>query len=123
MIASYAQQRVTFGRPLANRQAVQFAVADLYTKLQAGQLLTYRTACKVDNGTLQPPRHFHGQDVLHRARLRGRRPLHAVPWRHRHGHGNADRADVARSRSFMITGGPAEIMRASLAREIFTLYQ
>src|SRR6185295_6957239 len=44
MIASYAQQRVTFGRPLATRQMVQVAVADLYTKLQAGQLLTYRTA-------------------------------------------------------------------------------
>jgi acyl-CoA dehydrogenase len=26
------------------------------------------------------------------------------------------------SRSFMITGGPVEIMRASLAREVFALY-
>ena len=30
---------------------------------------------------------------------------------------------MAGIRSFMITGGPVEIMRASLAREIFALYQ
>jgi acyl-CoA dehydrogenase len=53
MITGYARQRSTFGRPLESRQAVQFAVADLYTKLQAGQLLTYRTAWKFDKGTLQ----------------------------------------------------------------------
>jgi acyl-CoA dehydrogenase len=52
MITSYAKQRSTFGRPLESRQAVQFSVADLYTKLQAGQLLTYRTAQKFDDGTL-----------------------------------------------------------------------
>ena len=50
MIGKYAQQRVTFGEPLAKRQAVQFAVADLYTKYQTGQLLTHRTAWKVDKG-------------------------------------------------------------------------
>jgi alkylation response protein AidB-like acyl-CoA dehydrogenase len=27
------------------------------------------------------------------------------------------------ARSFMITGGPVEIMRASLAREVFALYE
>jgi hypothetical protein len=27
------------------------------------------------------------------------------------------------SRSFMITGGPVEIMRASLARDVFKLYE
>ena len=56
----YAPQRETFGRSLANRQAVQFAVADLYTKLQAGQLLTYRTAWKFDNGTLERRRSAPG---------------------------------------------------------------
>ena len=39
-------------------------------------------------------------------------------------HRNADRARCgASSRSFMITGGPVEIMRASLAREVFKIYQ
>src|SRR5437763_2019079 len=34
MIGKFAQQRVTFGEPLSKRQAVQLAVADLYTKDQ-----------------------------------------------------------------------------------------
>ena len=50
MIGKYAQSRVTFGEPLAKRQAVQFAMADLYTKYQTGQLLVHRTAWKVDKG-------------------------------------------------------------------------
>jgi len=28
-----------------------------------------------------------------------------------------------RSRSYLITGGPSEIMRATLAREVFKMYQ
>jgi acyl-CoA dehydrogenase len=28
-----------------------------------------------------------------------------------------------RSRSYLITGGPAEVIRATLAREVFKLYQ
>ena len=50
MIGKYAPQRVTFGQPVSSRQGVQFAVADLYTKYQTGQLLVHRTAWKVDKG-------------------------------------------------------------------------
>jgi acyl-CoA dehydrogenase len=123
MIGKYAQQRVTFGEPLAKRQAVQFAVADLYMKYQTGQLLTHRTAWKVDKGIAS--RHdaymckiyctelgyeaadrciqFHGATGL-----TTEMPIEAM-WR--------------RSRSYLITGGPAEIMRATLAREVFKIYQ
>ena len=41
---SYAQQRVTFGRPLAARQGVSFPIVDIFIKHQMGQLFTYRTA-------------------------------------------------------------------------------
>src|SRR3979409_908283 len=50
MTARYAKQRKTFGAPLSGRQAVQFAFADLYTRHQAGKMLTYRTACNIDAG-------------------------------------------------------------------------
>src|SRR5262249_23295771 len=40
-------------------------------------------------------RDVHDQDLLHRARFRGGRSLHAVPWRARHCHRDADRAHVA----------------------------
>ncbi|MGA0275663.1 MAG: acyl-CoA dehydrogenase family protein [Dehalococcoidia bacterium] len=47
---SYSKQRQTFGRPIATRQALQFAMADMATELDAARLLTYRAASLYDNG-------------------------------------------------------------------------
>jgi len=49
MMLEYAPQRVTFGEPLANRQAVQWWIADAATKIKAARLMTYETAFKLDN--------------------------------------------------------------------------
>lgn len=47
---SYAKQRVTFGKPLAERQAIQFMLVDSYVELKAARLLVYEAACKLDRG-------------------------------------------------------------------------
>jgi acyl-CoA dehydrogenase len=123
LITSYTAQRSTFGRPLQSRQAVQFSVADLYTKLQAGQLLTYRTACKFDDGALQ--RHETFMTKIYCTELGFEAADRCMQFHG--GLGTATEMPIERmwrqSRSFMITGGPVEIMRASLAREVFALYQ
>jgi alkylation response protein AidB-like acyl-CoA dehydrogenase len=46
----YAQQRKAFGRPIAEHQAIQLMLADMYTKIQAARLLTYEAARKKDQG-------------------------------------------------------------------------
>ena len=119
MITSYTQQRVTFGRPVSDRQAAQFTVTDLYIKHQLAQLLVYRTAWRLDKGIAA--RHepymaklyctelgfeaadrclqFHGAMGLSKDM-----PIEQL-WR--------------RSRSYMITGGPVEIMRTVIARHIY----
>lgn len=122
MMATYAKQRVTFGRPLASRQAIQFMVADLFTRYQAGQALTLRTAARIDGGTAARFETFMikvyctelGFDAADRCMqvhggmgLTTEMPIEQM-WRD--------------ARSFMITGGAVEIMRASLAREVFELY-
>jgi acyl-CoA dehydrogenase len=48
MMLDYAPQRVVFGEPLANRQAIQWWIADAYTKIKAATLMTYETAWKLD---------------------------------------------------------------------------
>ncbi len=48
MMLEYAPQRVVFGEPLANRQAIQWWIADAYTKIKAATLMTYETAWKLD---------------------------------------------------------------------------
>ena len=46
----YAQQRRTFGVPIAQHQAIQLKLADMATKIQASRLLTYDAAAKKDRG-------------------------------------------------------------------------
>ena len=50
IICDYAPQRVTFGQPLAQRQAIQWWVADAATKIHAARLMTYDCAWKIDEG-------------------------------------------------------------------------
>ena len=50
MICEYAPQRVTFGQPLSERQAIQWWVADAATKIHAARLMTYHCAWKLDRG-------------------------------------------------------------------------
>ena len=37
---AYAQERKTFGKPIAQHQAIQFKLADMATELDAARLLT-----------------------------------------------------------------------------------
>jgi acyl-CoA dehydrogenase len=50
MICEFAPQRVTFGKPLSERQAIQWWVAEGQTKLHAARLMTYDCAWKLDQG-------------------------------------------------------------------------
>jgi short-chain 2-methylacyl-CoA dehydrogenase len=47
---AYAKEREQFGRPIARFQAVQFALADMATEIEAGRQLVYRAAWLKDEG-------------------------------------------------------------------------
>jgi alkylation response protein AidB-like acyl-CoA dehydrogenase len=47
---SYAKERKTFGRPIAQHQAVAFRLADMATSLAAAELLVLDAAARRDNG-------------------------------------------------------------------------
>jgi alkylation response protein AidB-like acyl-CoA dehydrogenase len=46
----YSQERKTFGKPIAQHQAIQFKLADMATKTEAARLLTYKAARMKDAG-------------------------------------------------------------------------
>ena len=46
----YATQRKQFGQPIASFQAIQWKLADMATRIEAGRLLTYRAAYLKDRG-------------------------------------------------------------------------
>jgi acyl-CoA dehydrogenase len=47
---SYARERVQFGVPIAEHQAVQFMIADMASDVEASRLLTWQAAVAVDEG-------------------------------------------------------------------------
>ncbi len=47
---AYAQTRKTFGKPIAQHQAIQLKLGEMATKLQAARLLTYDAARVYDSG-------------------------------------------------------------------------
>lgn len=59
MAIEWAKQRETFGAPLAERQAVQFMLADCEIELRAARLLVYEAAWKADRG----------EDIKHEASI------------------------------------------------------
>jgi acyl-CoA dehydrogenase len=46
----YARERVQFGVPIAQHQAIQFMLADMATDIEASRLLAWRSAVAVDEG-------------------------------------------------------------------------
>ncbi len=46
---AYAKERVQFGKPIADLQAIQWMIADMATEIDAARLLVYRAASCVDN--------------------------------------------------------------------------
>ncbi|RYD93818.1 MAG: acyl-CoA dehydrogenase, partial [Sphingomonadales bacterium] len=50
MLCEHALQRVTFGVPLADRQAIQWWIADTATRLHAARLMIADAAARVDRG-------------------------------------------------------------------------
>jgi alkylation response protein AidB-like acyl-CoA dehydrogenase len=46
----HVKERVAFGKPLAEQQAVQFKLADMATKLEASRLMVWRAAAALDAG-------------------------------------------------------------------------
>ena len=50
MMCEFAPERVTFGAPLAERQTIQWWVADAATRIRAARLMAYETAWKLDQG-------------------------------------------------------------------------
>ena len=74
--ARYAQERRQFGKPIADFQAVQFALAEMATEIEAARLMVYNAARLKDAGQPYRERSRHGQALClrggraHRKRVR-----------------------------------------------------
>lgn len=118
LTARYAKQRHTFGKALAERQSLQWALADSQTELHATQLMTRQAAWKLDRG----------EDIRlesYMIKLYGDEMGFRVADRCMQFHGGMGLTldlPIQRmwrdQRSFMITEGPSEVMRMAIARRV-----
>ncbi len=120
--ASYAKQRETFGRKLAERQSVQWMLVDSYADLHMLRLMVHTAAAKHDAGEdirydaymckyLGDTKSFEAADrcmqIYGGMGLTTDLPIERM-WRDQ--------------RSFIITEGPTEIMKMALARHVVRQY-
>ncbi|HUZ73457.1 MAG TPA: acyl-CoA dehydrogenase [Stellaceae bacterium] len=118
LATSYAKQRVTFGRPLADRQAVQWMLVDSYMELHMLRLMVHHAAWKYDQG----------EDIrteAYMAKIFGDTKSFIAADRCMEIHGGIGlTTDLPiekfwrNQRSFMITEGPIEILKMTLARHV-----
>jgi acyl-CoA dehydrogenase len=122
LATAYAKQRSTFGRPLSDRQSIQWMLADMYVELQAGRLLVYKAASRLDRG--EEAREdayvckYYCDEMAYKAAdmcmqihggigLTTDLPIEKF-WRQR--------------RSFRITEGATEVMKMVIARHVLKAY-
>ena len=118
MMTAQAKERVTFGQPLADRQSVQWRIAEAAADIRTCRLLALETAWRLDRGedvsTLVSMIKFRAADMAHAVvdgamqvfgamGMSKEMPLHMM---------------AARVRLMRIYDGPSEIHRWVVARDL-----
>ena len=122
LTAEYAHQRKTFGEVLANRQGVQWMIADAFTELYCTRLLVYDAARKTDAGVDAKMETFMIKTFGVEAGFR----IADTCMQLHGGMGLTEDTPIERFwrdlRSYRITEGPTEVLRTTLARQILKHY-
>jgi alkylation response protein AidB-like acyl-CoA dehydrogenase len=117
-MVSYAKQRVQFGRPIAEFQAIQAMIADSAVELTASRELTWRAAALVDAGRPDP-------SASSKAKLFATESANRIAYRAIQIHGGSGYVkefrveQLARDvRATTIYEGTSEVQRIVIAREL-----
>ncbi len=122
MATSYAKQRSTFGRPLADRQGIQWKLADMYMELEVARMLVWRAASLIDEGKEARTEAYHCKYYADEMAFRAIDTCMQI-----HG-GIALTTDMPiermwrQQRSYRITEGASEVMRTVIARHVLKEY-
>ena len=122
MATSYSHQRTTFGRPLADRQGIQWMLGDIYMNLEVGKLLVHRAASLIDDGQEARVEAYHAKYFCDEMAFKAIDNCMQI-----HG-GIALTTDLPiekmwrQQRSYRITEGASEVMRTVIARHVMKTY-
>jgi alkylation response protein AidB-like acyl-CoA dehydrogenase len=119
----YAKERYTFGKPIAEHQAIQAKLADMATEIDAARLLVYRAATLKDRG--KPVTEAGAKAKLFASEMARRQTGEAIQILG--GYGYTKEFPVERyyrdAKITEIYEGTSEIQRLVIARSILGLHQ
>jgi butyryl-CoA dehydrogenase len=122
--ARYAKQRRTFGKPIAEYQAIQWMLADMQTEIEAARALTHYAAFMRDKESREPGSRRLGSSAS-RAKLYSSEMANRVAYRAVQVHGSVGysrETDVERyyrdARVLTIYEGTSEMQRIVIARDL-----
>jgi alkylation response protein AidB-like acyl-CoA dehydrogenase len=119
----YAKERQTFGKPIAEHQAIQAKLADMATEIDAARLLVYRAATLKDRG--EPVTEAGAKAKLYASEMARRQTGEAIQILG--GYGYTKEFPVERyyrdAKITEIYEGTSEIQRLVIARSILGLQQ
>jgi butyryl-CoA dehydrogenase len=120
----YAKQRRTFGKPIAEYQAIQWMIADMQTEIEAARALTHYAAFMRDKESREPGFRRLGS-AASRAKLYSSEMANRVAYRAVQIHGSVGysrETDVERyyrdARVLTIYEGTSEMQRIVIARDL-----
>ncbi len=120
---SYAKERHTFGKPIAEHQAIQYKLADMSTEIDAARLLVYRAAWLKQEG--QPHTEEGAKAKLFASEMARRQTAEAIQILG--GYGYTKEFPVERyyrdAKVTEIYEGTSEIQRLVIARSVLGLRQ
>ncbi|MHB8572653.1 MAG: acyl-CoA dehydrogenase family protein [Candidatus Dormibacteria bacterium] len=119
----YAQTRETFGKPIAQHQAIQEKLADMATKIEAARLLTRQAAARKDSGARSDLESgmakLFASEICHEVALDALR-IHG-------GYGYSKEYKVERfyrdAPMLLIGEGTSDILRTVVARQLLDRYK
>jgi alkylation response protein AidB-like acyl-CoA dehydrogenase len=115
----YSKERVAFGQPIAEFQAIRWMVADMKTELDAARLLIYRAAALADQGKPYGPQASMAKLFASEAAMRACNKAVQIHG----GYGYTSEFPVERylrdAKLCEIGEGTSEVQRMIIARELF----
>jgi alkylation response protein AidB-like acyl-CoA dehydrogenase len=118
MALAYAQERVQFGKPIIEHQAVAHMLSDMAMDVQTARLITWQAAWKLDRGldcTLEASMaKVHGSEAGSRCAARGMQILGGYSYMVEYGMERYWRE----TKLYEIAGGTNQIMRNMIAKQL-----
>lgn len=119
LAVEHAKERKQFGKPLAEFQGIQWKVAEMKMKLDAGRLLLYRAATNADKGAPSPLESSMAKAYINTTAFEVANEAVQIFGGYGYSTDYPLEYIFRRVRGWMIAGGTPEMMKNKIAEEVF----